>query len=273
MSPEQITNAPLGVAADLYALGATLYEALTGRLPFLGPDLVAQHLGETPPSPTSVRSTLRPVHDQTLLRALAKAPSDRFGSAAEMADAVAGWPVDSPESFVGALPTARMPDAGSSESGLRRAESAADDDERELWRAPGVRLITRRDVRTGRQILIEERDAPLDDAVLERVRRLAAAGGPHVQRILRLGDDRRSVWYESLDGPPLSLDALEPAEIDQLAGLLRDLPPGAARQFVRTPAGPVLLVAPTSEDEPPIARPAAASPTPNVPLPPGAGDR
>src|SRR5206468_11395158 len=108
MSPEQITNAPLGVAADLYALGVTLYEALTGRLPFLGPDLVTQHLGEKPPAATSVRPGLRPVHDQTLLRALAKAPSDRFASAAEMADAVTSWPADSAEVLVGALPTARM---------------------------------------------------------------------------------------------------------------------------------------------------------------------
>ncbi len=137
MSPEQITNAPLGVAADLYALGVTLYEALTGRLPFLGPDLVAQHLGEKPAAPTSVRPGLRPLHDQTLLRALAKAPGERFASAAEMADAVAGWPVDSPEILVGALPTARMPDAGSSDGGLRRAESTADDEERQLWRAAG----------------------------------------------------------------------------------------------------------------------------------------
>ena len=68
MSPEQISNAPIGAAADLYALGATLFEALTGRPPFLGPDLVGQHLGEAPPRPTALRATLAPAHDQTLLR-------------------------------------------------------------------------------------------------------------------------------------------------------------------------------------------------------------
>ena len=40
LSPEQITGGRIGPAADLYALGVTLFEALTGRLPFLGPDLV-----------------------------------------------------------------------------------------------------------------------------------------------------------------------------------------------------------------------------------------
>ena len=65
MSPEQISSAPIGAAADLYALGATLFEALTGRPPFLGPDLVGQHLGEAPPradarcAPRSRRRTIR----------------------------------------------------------------------------------------------------------------------------------------------------------------------------------------------------------------------
>src|SRR6185312_2146434 len=88
MSPEQITGAPIGQAADLYALGATLLEALTGAPPFLGPDLVAQHLGEPPPPPSSRRPGLSAIHDDVLTRALAKAPGDRFASALEMAEAV-----------------------------------------------------------------------------------------------------------------------------------------------------------------------------------------
>ena len=59
MSPEQITGAPISIAADLYSLGVTLFEAVTGRLPFLGPDFVAQHLGEEPPAATSVAAEHR----------------------------------------------------------------------------------------------------------------------------------------------------------------------------------------------------------------------
>ncbi len=59
MSPEQISSAPIGAAADLYALGATLFEALTGRPPFLGPDLVGQHLGEAPPPAAALRADAR----------------------------------------------------------------------------------------------------------------------------------------------------------------------------------------------------------------------
>src|SRR4029079_2439785 len=54
MSPEQITGAPISIAADIYALSGTLFGAVPGRLPFLGPDFVAQHLGEEPPAPTTV---------------------------------------------------------------------------------------------------------------------------------------------------------------------------------------------------------------------------
>ena len=58
MSPEQISGAPLSFAADVYALGVTVFQALTGRLPFRGPDFVAQHLGDAPPRPSEIRANL-----------------------------------------------------------------------------------------------------------------------------------------------------------------------------------------------------------------------
>src|SRR6185295_17669125 len=91
--PEQITGGAIGPGADLYALAVTLFQALTGRLPFPGPDIVAQHLGDEPPRPSLFRDDLSGAHDAVLLRALAKAPADRWESAREMAEAIAGWPV------------------------------------------------------------------------------------------------------------------------------------------------------------------------------------
>jgi serine/threonine-protein kinase len=241
MSPEQISSAPIGAAADLYALGATLFEALTGRPPFLGPDLVGQHLGEAAPPPSALRPTLSPAHDQTLRRALAKAPSDRFGSAVEMADAVAAWPLE--EAAVSAVPEAMRAEAS------ERVMNAAlpvqpSEDEHELWRTPEARLAVRRDARTARDILIEERAQPLADGAIERLRNIAAAGGPFVQRVLRLSDDHRAIWYEAIAGEPVPIDELPAEERRVLRAAIAALPPGAARFAARTPAGPVVLIAP-----------------------------
>ncbi|HMF39042.1 MAG TPA: protein kinase [Polyangia bacterium] len=239
MSPEQISNAPIGAAADLYSLGATLFEALTGRPPFLGPDLVGQHLGEEPPAATASRATLSAAHDQALRRALAKAPADRFGSAAEMADAVASWPVEAI-----AVPIATAATEASERLAALPMSPQPGDEEHVLWQSAEARVALRRDARTARNILIEERAQPLEDTGLERLRGIAAAGGPFVQRVLRLSDDRRSIWYEAIVGELVPIDALSDDERRRITAALQSLPPGAARLVARTPAGPVVLVAP-----------------------------
>ena len=204
MSPEQITGAPIGHAADLYALGATLLEALTGSPPFLGPDLVAQHLGEAPPSPSARRPGLAAAHDAVLARALAKAPAERFASALEMAEAVLAWPVNLVAAPIGRAARERArPDARPDD---RRPPTAS-------WAGlPTGGWSLRHDPRTGRDVLVEEREVPLAGAALDELRALAAAGGPHVQRVLALSPDRRAVAYEIPEGPREPIAALPPAD-------------------------------------------------------------
>ena len=235
MSPEQITGAPIGYSADLYALGATLVEALTGKPPFFGPDLVAQHLGEAPPRPSERRPGLSPLHDEVLMRALAKAPGERFASAIEMAEAVVAWPTEGLEVATERPAAAAAP--------TERPESPPPV-ERELWRTSDARLVLRHDPRTAREVLVEEHASPLDSEALQELREIAAAGGPGIQRLLRLDADRRAIWYEVVAGDPQPLGALTPAERAAVAAPLARLPAARARAFVRTAAGPVLLVAP-----------------------------
>ena len=87
ISPEQAQGAPAGPLSDIYSLGVTLYEALTGRLPFGGDtaaDIAAQHLRETPPSPRSINKDIPPAAEFVISKAMSRDPQRRYRSADEM---------------------------------------------------------------------------------------------------------------------------------------------------------------------------------------------
>lgn len=73
----------LATRRDIYALGCIAYELLTGRPPFVAPTdmgLMAKHLLEMPPPPSSLRADLPAGYDDVLLRALDKDPHKRWRS-------------------------------------------------------------------------------------------------------------------------------------------------------------------------------------------------
>jgi eukaryotic-like serine/threonine-protein kinase len=91
MSPEQLEGENVNGHTDLFALGVTLYQLLTGRLPFHGASMTKLMFviaNEPHPPVTQVRPGLPRHLDLLLDRALAKRPADRFGSGAEMAAAL-----------------------------------------------------------------------------------------------------------------------------------------------------------------------------------------
>ncbi|MDI2131346.1 protein kinase domain-containing protein [Yinghuangia seranimata] len=76
MAPEQLTGNPATAAADVYALGATLFQLLTGRVVFPNGGVYAA-LYEEPPPPSSLRPAVPEAVDTYLLALLAKDPSAR----------------------------------------------------------------------------------------------------------------------------------------------------------------------------------------------------
>jgi len=275
MAPEQISGGAIGLAADLYALGVTLFQALTGRLPFLGPDIVAQHLGESCPIPSRILARLNRDHDRVVVRALEKAPEDRWRSAAEMAVAIRAWPTR--EDAVGTDGAAARTggpggtaadlhatgnEAPSDGDGARHADPTegvtggdaraglATDSEIVVGQTVAGRLLRRQDPRLGRTILLERRATPLRPTELVALRILARAAGPHVQRVLALSEDQREITYEALQGAVIGAADLRGEPAARLAALRAELTAAGVpeeeqpHQAVLTDTGVTLVVAP-----------------------------
>src|SRR5204862_2305682 len=124
----------------------------------------------------------------------------------------------------------------------RAPDEHAPPSERALGRTPRGRLALVSDAHVGLEVLVETLDEPLGTEELVRLRDLAAAGGPHVQRILAVTADGLGITYESLDGEVVRIGDLRPAEIAALEPEWTSLGLSATpdRRVARTPGGPVI---------------------------------
>ena len=97
MAPEQLEGGEIDARTDIFALGAVLYEMLTGKKAFTGKSqasLIGAILKDDPPSIASLQPTTPPELDRLLRKCLAKDPDERWGSSHDVAELLS-WIRDS----------------------------------------------------------------------------------------------------------------------------------------------------------------------------------
>lgn len=134
MSPEQVNGQKATPRSDLYSVGVTLYELLTGTLPIKGAtnyEIMMAHLNQVPVPPHRIAARLPGKISDAVMRALAKDPAERFANADEFLRALRltpEAPMEEGNTYAGPLPLSvrtTLAEAAAPVASAPRSEPAA----------------------------------------------------------------------------------------------------------------------------------------------------
>ena len=94
ISPEQLTGATVDTRSDIYSLGATFYQFVTGRFPYEGPDvdeIAKQHVIGNLTPPKNVNHNVPDAVNSIIMKMMARYPEQRYQSPGEVAKAIEAY--------------------------------------------------------------------------------------------------------------------------------------------------------------------------------------
>ncbi|HTJ43243.1 MAG TPA: protein kinase [Kofleriaceae bacterium] len=196
MAPEQASGAWVGPACDWYALGVVLYQALCGRLPFLGSaEDVMRAKARIAPIPPRVINPEAPASLESLCLALMRASPERRAGAVEVLEAL-GFTGDAPISSAAIGETPGFVGRAGELAALDRALA-------DLARGP-ISVLVRGESGIGKSALVAE----WTSRIVEHARDVVVLAGRCYER--------ESVPYKALDGVMDALAARYPDTLEHL---------------------------------------------------------